>query len=178
MHRVQGTRIGIFMANKFNHWQWLRSGLRSLSRRYPPVYQCLAAAKRPAPKDAPPRQKVAYECAICGRLNTAKNIAIDHRVPAGQLLCAEDIQGFIERLFCGTDGLQAICKDTCHRYKTLSERLGVSFEEAKIEATIIDMLKNKAKVLAYLQEKGYSGVAVSNQTKRRALLREILKGEK
>ena len=163
---------------EINFYVFLRQGLRSLSRRWPPVYQCLAAAKRPAPKDSPPRQKVAYECAICGRLNTAKNTAVDHRVPAGQLLCAEDIQGFIERLFCGVDGLQAICKDTCHRYKTLAERLNVSFEEAKLEAAVIDMLKNKAKTLAYLREKGYTGVAVSNDTKRRALLREILKGEK
>ena len=40
------------------------------------------------------------------------------------------------------------------------------------------MLKNKAKVLAYLQEKGYNGVAINSEAKRRALLREILKGEK
>ncbi len=163
---------------EINFYVWLRQGLRSLSRKWPPVYQCLAAAKRPAPKDAPPRQKVAYECAICGRLNTAKNIAIDHRVPAGQLLCAEDIQGFIERLFCGAEGLQAICKDTCHRYKTLGERLGVSFEEAKLEAAVIDLLRDKKKCLDTLAKSGYNGVAVSNQAKRRALLREILKGEK
>lgn len=163
---------------EINFYTWLRQGLRSLSRRWPPVYQCLAAAKRPAPKEAPPRQKVAYECAICGRLNTAKNIAIDHRVPAGQLLCAEDIQGFIERLFCGAEGLQAICKDTCHRYKTMSERLDITFEEAKLEAAVIDLLKDKKKCLAVLEKAGYTGVAISNEAKRRALLREILKGEK
>lgn len=164
-------------AKEINFYVWLRQGLRSLSRKWPPVYQCLAAAKRPAPKDAPPRQKVAYECAICGKLNTSKNTAVDHCVPAGQLLCADDIKGFIERLFCGVEGLQAICKDTCHRYKTLAERLNVSFEEAKLEAAVIDLLRDKKKCLDTLAKSGYTGVVVSNQAKRRKLLRELLSKE-
>lgn len=159
----------------FNFFIWLRAGLRSMSRRYPPIYECLAKAKRPAPKNAPPRQRIAYECAICGKLNTAKNICIDHKNPAGSLLTEKDITPFVLGLFCSADNLQAICKDTCHRYKTASEKLGISFEEAKLECTVIDLLKDKKKCLALLAEMGYSGVAVSNESKRRNLLRQILK---
>lgn len=156
---------------------WLRSGLRSLSRKWPPVFQALALAKRPAPPDAPPRQRVAYECAICGKLNPSKNIVVDHIKPAGSLLTPEDIQGFVETLFCGIDNLQALCKDTCHRYKTNSEKLGISFEEAKIECNVLDMLKDKQKTLDKLREHGYDGLQVSNNDKRRKLLREIISNE-
>ena len=159
---------------EIDFYVWLRQGLRSLSRKWPPVFQCLAAAKRPAPPGSPPTHKVAYLCAICGRLNPAKNICVDHRKPAGSLLKGEDIQGFVETLFCGLDNLQAICKDTCHRYKTMSERLGISFEDAKIECAVIDMLKDKKKCLDFLKQNGYDGIAVSNQEKRRKLLRDIL----
>lgn len=163
----------------FNFYTWLRSGLRSMSRRFPPVYECLAAAKRSAPKDAPARQKIAYVCAICGKLNSAKNICVDHRIPAGSLLEEKDIAPFILGLFCSKDNLQAICKDTCHRYKTMSEKLGISFEEAKLECDVLDLLKSKQKALDKLREHGYTGIAVSNETKRRNLLREILsKGQK
>ena len=162
---------------EIDFYVWLRQGLRSLSRKWPPVYQCLAAAKRKAPTDAPPRQKVAYECAICGKLNTAKNICVDHVKPAGSLLKGEDIQAFVETLFCGVDNLQAICKDTCHRYKTMSERLNISFDEAKLECLVLDTLKDKRKTLDILAGYGYTGTEVSNQEKRRKHLREILSSQ-
>lgn len=161
----------------FNFYQWLRSGLRGMSRKYPPVYECLAEAKRQAPPDAPARQKIAYLCAICGKLNSSKNICVDHRIPAGSLLEEKDITPFILGLFCSKGNLQAICKDTCHRYKTMSERLGISFEEAKLECAVLDLLKSKQKALDKLMEFGYTGDCVSNQTKRRTLLMEILKHE-
>ena len=162
---------------EIDFYVWLRQGLRSLSRKWPPVFQCLAAAKRPAPPGSPPRQKVAYECAICGKLNTTKNICVDHRKPVGSLLKGEDIQAFVETLFCGVDNLQAICKDTCHRYKTVSERLNISFEEAKLECLVLDTLKDKRKTLDILVQHGYSGDVVSNQEKRRKILRKILSSQ-
>lgn len=162
---------------EFNFYTFLRQGLRSLSRKFPPIYECLAKAKRPAPKDAPPRQKIAYLCAICGKLNSLKNICVDHKIPAGALLREEDITPFVLGLFCSEDNLQAICKDTCHRYKTMSDRLGISFEEAKLECSVLDLLKSKQKALDKLREFGYTGDSVSNQVKRRDLLREILKHE-
>lgn len=158
---------------EFNFYIFLRQGLRSLTRKFPPIYECLAKAKRPAPPDAPPRQKVVYECNICNGLFPAKQVSVDHILDAGSLLSKEDITPFIERLFCGADGLQVLCK-TCHDAKSLSSKQGISFEDALVEKQVIAVLKDKQKTLDILAKHGYSGDAVSNQEKRRKLLRELL----
>jgi len=65
-------------------------------------------------------------------------------VPAGSLTKTEDIQGFTERLLYVTeDDLRYICKP-CHAIVTLSERRGISFEEAKVEKQVIEFGKGKA----------------------------------
>lgn len=56
-----------------------------------------------------------FRCELCG-LQVPK-VHIDHKEPAGTI--AEP--GFIERLFCPSDRLQAICP-TCHGAKTKIER--------------------------------------------------------
>lgn len=161
---------------EFNFYTFLRQGLRSLTRKFPPIYECLAKAKRPAPPDAPPRQRVAYECNICKGLFPAKQVSVDHVLDAGSLLSKEDITPFIERLFCGADGLQVLCK-TCHDAKSLASKQGISFEEALIEKQVLAILKNKQDTLDILAQHGYSGDAVSNQEKRRKLLRELFSKE-
>lgn len=158
----------------FNFYTFLRSGLRSMSRRYPPIYECLAKAKRSAPPDAPARQKVAYKCAICGGLFPSKQVAVDHVDDVGRLSCPEDITPFVLRLFCEADKLAVLCH-TCHDAKTLQSKIGCTFEEALLEKRVIAQLKKKAETLDILKKNGYSGVAVSNESKRRNLLRQILK---
>lgn len=160
----------------FNFYTWLRSGLRSMSRRFPPVYECLAAAKRPAPKDAPARQKIAYECAMCKGLFPSKQVNVDHVDDAGTLQKEEDITPFILRLFCDPSKLQVLCK-SCHDAKSYASKNGVSLEEAFLEKKVIAQLKKKQEALALLREHGYTGITVSNETKRRNLLREIFSNE-
>jgi 5-methylcytosine-specific restriction endonuclease McrA len=48
-------------------------------------------------------------------------INVDHRIPAGTLRCADDLPGFVERLFCEVDNLQVLCT-TCHDRKTQNEK--------------------------------------------------------
>lgn len=158
---------------EFNFYTFLRQGLRSLSRKFPPIYECLAKAKRPAPKDAPPRQKIAYECNICHGLFPSKQISVDHIEDAGSLLKEEDITPFILRLFCSADKLQALCS-TCHDAKTYAAKHNITFEEALLEKRVLKMLAKKQETLDFLKQNGYDGIAVSNQEKRRNLLRELL----
>ena len=168
---------------EINFYVWLRQGLRSLSRKWPPIFTALANAKRPAPAGSPPRQKVAYECAICKGLFPAKQVCVDHIKPAGTLLTEDDIQEFVTTLFCGVDNLQVLCKNSkdgehigCHEVKTYYERYGLqSMEEARLHLEVIKMLKNKKQCLAFLSEHGYTGKDVSNDEKRRTLLLKIKK---
>ena len=62
-----------------------------------------------------------YKCAKCKKHYKAKEVSVDHIETAGSLNTFDDIGPFVKRLFCGTDGLQVLCKD-CHTTKTASER--------------------------------------------------------
>lgn len=161
---------------KPNFFIWLRSGLRGMSRKHQPIYEALADAKRPY-KGSNVRQKFVYRCALCGGDFPAKEVSVDHRIDCGSLLGWEDVQGFMERLFCEKSGLDVLC-DSCHSCKTYSSRYNVTMEEAKHCLDVIAFMKQpKEEVLAYLAGHGYNGSAVSNEQKRKALVSELLKGE-
>jgi 5-methylcytosine-specific restriction endonuclease McrA len=155
-----------------NFYVWLRSGLRKLSRRWPAVYEALAAAKVPYQGENKRRQW-SYKCAECAQLFDSKSVAVDHKIPAGQLACKEDVAGFVERLFCDASGLQVLCHD-CHDLKTHMEKTGLSLEDAKIDKEVIRLLRkeNKAEMIALLQQ---HGVECKNADQRREALTRILK---
>ena len=101
-------------------WSFIRSALRQKSRWWKPIAQAKAKAKR---KYVGPlkRQKFEYQCAVCLKWFAEKNINIDHIIPAGTLRSAEDLPGFVERLFVEVEGLQVLCSN-CHDKKTAKER--------------------------------------------------------
>lgn len=118
--RVAKTRnAGTMTESAF--WSFIRSALRQKSRWWKPITQCKLQAKRPY-KGPNKRQKFEYQCAICQKWYADKVINVDHIIPAGSLNCANDLPGFIERLFCEIDNLQVLCK-TCHDKKTKTEKV-------------------------------------------------------
>ncbi len=158
---------------------WLRSALRSASRRYPPLYEALAAAKEPyignsSDEKYNPRQKFCYRCADCQNTFPAKNVAVDHIIDCGTLQAWTDIQGFMQRLFCPASGLQVLCDD-CHDCKTLMSKSNLTKPQAIARKKVISFVKNNSaqEILAYLQQLGYNGSCVSNQKKREELLFDV-----
>jgi len=103
-------------------WSFIRSGLRQKSRWWKPITQCKLNAKRTY-KGPNKRQKFEYQCNSCKKWFAEKNINVDHINPAGSLNCANDLPGFVERLFCETDNLQLLCSG-CHNTKTQNEKNG------------------------------------------------------
>lgn len=103
-------------------WSFIRSGLRQKSRFWKPITQCKLAARR-SYKGPNKRQKFEYLCNVCNKWFPEKKINIDHINPAGSLRCAQDLPGFVERLFCEIDNLQCIC-ESCHNVKTQNEKNG------------------------------------------------------
>jgi 5-methylcytosine-specific restriction endonuclease McrA len=101
-------------------WSFIRSGLRQKSRFWKPITQCKMNARRPY-KGPNKRQKFEYQCNVCDGWFPEKKINIDHVIPAGTLRCANDLPGFVERLFCEIDNLQCIC-ESCHNVKTQNEK--------------------------------------------------------
>jgi 5-methylcytosine-specific restriction endonuclease McrA len=103
-------------------WSFIRSGLRQKSRFWKPITQCKISSRR-AYKGPLKRQKFEYQCNECGEWFPEKKINVDHIKPAGSLNCANDLPGFVERLFCEVDNLQVLCT-TCHDFKTKNEKYG------------------------------------------------------
>lgn len=101
-------------------WGFIRSALRQKSRWWKPITQCKMKSRRPY-KGTNKRQKFEYQCNVCNNWFPEKNINIDHIIPAGSLRCADDLPGFVERLFCEESNLQCICS-TCHNKKTQNEK--------------------------------------------------------
>jgi len=155
---------------------WLRSALRSASRRYPPIYEALAAAKRPYTGDNA-RQKVCYECAMCGTLESTKGVAVDHRVDCGKLASWDDVQGFVQRLFCTRDGLDVLCHQ-CHDCKTYMTKNNVSWDEAVLMKDVLLILKQPIKkVVDFCMAYDYTEQQLSNNTKRREAVYNILRAK-
>jgi hypothetical protein len=101
-------------------WGGIRSALRQKSRWWKPIAEAKKLARRPY-KGNNKRQKWEYLCSKCKKWHMGKNTNVDHIIPAGSLKCANDLPGFVERLFCEVKGLQVMCT-TCHDAKTLKER--------------------------------------------------------
>jgi 5-methylcytosine-specific restriction endonuclease McrA len=103
-------------------WSFIRSALRQKSRWWKPITQCKMKSRR-AYKGPNKRQKFEYQCNECKLWFPDKKINVDHVIPAGTLRCANDLPGFVERLFCEIDNLQVLCSG-CHDVKTKNEKDG------------------------------------------------------
>lgn len=117
--KVEKTRNANTMSESA-FWGFIRSGLRQKSRWWKPITQCKLEAKR-IYKGPNKRQKFEYQCNECKDWFIEKKINVDHIVGAGSLKCANDLPGFVERLFCEIDNLQVLC-ETCHNIKTQNEK--------------------------------------------------------
>ena len=101
-------------------WSFIRSALRQKSRFWKPITECKLQARR-LYKGVNKRQKYEYQCNMCQNWFIEKKINVDHIHPAGSLNCAQDLPGFVDRLFCEVDNLQVLC-EKCHDKKTKTDK--------------------------------------------------------
>lgn len=95
----------------------IRAVLRRLWLYSEPRRDCLREAKLPGRGNG-------WQCAMCGE--ATKKPQVDHRVCVGSTPGSKNGQdatwdGFIERLFCDTNGLRVLCKN-CHDKVTFLQR--------------------------------------------------------
>ena len=99
------------------------STLRAGSRKWPPKYETLNAAKTEKKVNkATGRLAQHYLCAMCEQEYTQKDVQVDHIKPV-----IDPKKGFvswdtyIDRMFCEGKNLQVLCK-ICHAEKTKIEK--------------------------------------------------------
>lgn len=115
----------------FNGGQWtasrmasfIKGGLRTLSRKWPPKYETLKRAlvgRRLDPSTG--KMSNRYQCAGCGNLFKQADVQVDHIDPVVSVTDGFiDWNEYIMRMFCEADGLQVLCSE-CHGIKTQNER--------------------------------------------------------
>lgn len=124
------------------------------------------------------RTKWLVKCEICEGLFKLSDVEIDHvHVGGSSFTKIEDFPNYFNNiLMVNFEGLQVLCKEGCHRTKTLSESLNISFDDAKIEREVIQVCKMKAaQIDKWLSDKGVK--VAKNPQARRDAVREILKNE-
>ena len=100
---------------------FLRSGLRRMSRRWPPLVAHAVNAVRRMSQSDNKRLKWEFQCQTCQDWFARKDIEVDHIEPCGSLRTLGDLQGFVSRLFCEIAGLRVSCT-TCHKARHDAER--------------------------------------------------------
>lgn len=102
---------------------FVTSTLRAGSRKWPPKYETLNAAKTEKKVNkATGRLAQHYLCAMCEQDYTQKDVQVDHIKPV-----IDPKKGFvswdtyIDRMFCEGKNLQVLCK-VCHAEKTKLEK--------------------------------------------------------
>lgn len=123
------------------------------------------------------RTKWLVRCEICGKLFKLTDVQIDHKLGNHSFTKVRDFENYFNNiLMVGFDDLQILCEDD-HLSKTLSEKLGITFEQAVLEREVIKLCKMKAaEIDAWLKD--HDVVCAKNPTARRNAIREVLKNEK
>jgi len=101
-------------------WSFIRSTLRRKTMYWKPITECKMNARR-VYKGLNKRQKYEYQCNECKNWFKGDEVAVDHICPAGSLNSAQDLPGFVERLFVEVEKLQCLCNH-CHNTKTQKEK--------------------------------------------------------
>jgi len=107
------------MITIWNETTEIRGALRQLARKYPIKNAVLMEAIHPTEKGV--RGGKQYVCNKCGLNFPLKDVQVDHIepvIPVDREI--EKWDEYIERLFCGPEELQVLCKE-CHVVKSNRE---------------------------------------------------------
>ena len=111
-NRVERTRAGGEWTEAA-FWGFIRSGLRKLSMRWPPLVRLALDAVRRTNQSDNKRLKWEFQCERCEGWFARKEVEVDHIEPCGSLKSFADLSVFADRLFCESNGLRVLCSK-CH----------------------------------------------------------------
>ena len=156
----------------------LRSSVRQVWFKHPVKLSYLYSKTYPD-MDNSTRTKWLVDCEHCRKPFKTNEVQVDHIIGEHSLLCLEDVVPFAKSILgVSHDDLRILCIP-CHEACTYSERYGLSVEEAFAEKKVIAKIKQTvAKQKAELKKFGYKPAEYSNEDKRRALYRLLLKENK
>lgn len=167
--------------NKSQFLNYLRGGIRrGLWEKYPIKLQYIKDNRKRIknPRTCARCKPTIWggECEICNKTFPQSKLQVDHvRDDFNKMEDFYDVLKFIVGLlFVGQANLKLVCKP-CHNIVSLSQRRGISFEEAVVEKKVIEFGKLSAiKQKSYFSNLGYSVEDISNADKRLTLYKTLL----
>ena len=153
------------------YYTWLRGSIRRAMWSKNPVKLEFIKQNRVKIPNPNPKGKVKEVwggiCALTGNIFPIGDMEVDHKEGNHSLKTLDDLVPFVKGIVMITlDDLQLVSKEA-HKIKSYAERQGISFEEAKIEKEVIEIIKQK-KDKEYLQERQLP--VSSTQSARRATI--------
>ena len=158
-------------ATESAYMSWLRGGIRRYLWSKNPVKLEFIKQNRIKIPNPNPKGKVKEvwggKCALTGEYFVLNELECDHKVGNHSLKTLDDLVPFVKGIVMITlDDLQLVSKEA-HKIKSYAEKQGISFEEAKIEKEVIEIIKQK-KDKAYCIE--HNLVVESTQALRRKVI--------
>ena len=134
-------------ATESAYMSWLRGGIRRYLWAKNPVKLEFIKQNRIKIPNPNPRGKVkeVWEgvCALTGNIFPIGDMEVDHKEGNHSLKTLDDLVPFVKGIVMITlDDLQLVSKEA-HKIKSYAEKQGISFEEAKIEKEVIEIIKQK-----------------------------------
>lgn len=149
------------------YFNWLRGSVRRIWSRHPVKIAYKQQRRYKAPIGINGKEVWCSDCELCGR--QSRNCEVDH-LEGGYGF--KDWQSFTEWakmiLWVTFDDIRELCKE-CHQAVSLSQKQGISFEEALIEKQIIAIMKEKQDS-KWLKDNGV--VPASNAAGRRKQIKQ------
>ena len=112
--------------------------------RWPAKFDCIKKAYvKDGVNPRTGRKCKLHRCEKCGESFPKNKVQADHIEP---VVGVDGFQGwdlYIERMFCGPEGFQCLCKG-CHADKTLMERYKIKEEDLEAHKKLIAFKKMKA----------------------------------
>ncbi len=112
-------------------------------------------------------------CEFCEEYHPKSKLEVDHIEGCGALTL-ENKSEWIDRLICSTSNMRLVCKP-CHKIHTYSERMGISFESAKLEKKVIEFSKKPTSMQnTYLKKRNlpHNNAKVRKESFRKVLLED------
>lgn len=162
------------------YWSWLRGALRKLWSDYPVRKVWKQSQLRPLTQEEKDSKKFhtstknVGQCSFCKEWFAGSKLECDHLIESDGCTSKETAESFLWH--CGgltAESFRLACKP-CHKIQSYAQRRGISYEEARIEKQVIQIIKEK-KDKQFLEERGIK--PASNQAARREQVKEVLLNE-
>ena len=157
---------------------WLRGGIRRMWSKHPVRIEFMKQNRIRIPnpnKNGKTKEIWGGVCALTGELTPQTSLEVDHKKGNHSLRSIDDIQSFVESILLVTfDDLQLVSKDA-HKIKSYAEKHDMTFAEAKVHKEVIELCKDKQKVVDKLSSCGVEYIPTTAKARREMLTQIMLK---